>query len=849
MAQGMTTIEVRGACEHNLRDVDVTIERGAITVITGVSGSGKSSLAFDTILAESQRRFFYTLSHYSRQFLDLSNRPQVRSVSGLSPAIALAQNETLPSRRATVGTLTDAGELLGVLFSRFGSQFCPSHELPTAALTREEIADRLIESQSGITLALCVPVAEAKKGTFKPQLTAFASKGYLKAFIDGELKSLSPVPALAREEKHTIKLMIDYVKVKPESRARLLRSIDTTLHEGQGFGEWYVVDDKGDLQLLQGGVFSTKGGCSQCGFAWPRLDPRYFSANSLGKCEACKGLGVPLTDDESKDLKEKEGADYDAATLIGELLCAGCGGTGLSSRMNAIRLAGLTPREIGTMPIGNLFQSVLCMIESKQGENPAFRRVAEELRGILVRLVEVGLGYLTLTRRIRSLSGGESQRLKLAGILAGSLRGVLYVLDEPSQGLHPSEIDTLLGTLRRLKEAGNTILIVDHDEAVMRGADWIIDLGPGGGAAGGRIMAKFKPDEAAKFARVSETARHLAAKEVHDVTMRPGLPQDQAFLEIEGASLHNLTISMVRFPKGALSVVTGVSGAGKSSLVLGTLYANTVQAIAAKGGRVSWRHCSSFKGWEDLTQIFLVDRKPIAKSSVSMPGSYLDVMGELRDIFAAQPDAQVLGFKARDFSLSVEGGRCPECKGRGEISLAMRFLADSRVLCPVCKGQRFRANILGVRYLHLSISEVLNLTLAEVAETFKNHRKIVTRITPALELGLGYLKLGQPTASLSGGEAQRLKLVPHLFKGTGGQRLGQGTLIILDEPTTGLHFEDVGRLSAVLRRLTERGVTVIAIEHNSDVIDSSDWICDLGPGAADKGGRLVYEGEPRKRSL
>lgn len=843
MAKGMTTIEVRGASEHNLRDVDVSIERGAITVITGVSGSGKSSLAFDTILAEAQRRFFYTLSHYSRQFLDLSNRPQVRSVSGLSPAIALAQNETLPSRRATVGTLTDAGELLGVLFARFGAQHCPTHHLPTAALTREEIADRLLETQNGATLALCVSVAEAKKGTFKPQLTAFSAKGYLKAYIDGELKSLTPVPSLAREEKHTIKLMVDFVKVKPESRARLLRSIDTTLDEGQGFGEWYVVDAQGHPNLAQGGVFSVKGGCSQCGFAWPRLDPRYFSANSLGKCESCRGLGVPLVGEDADGDDDADGGE-DGSKTVGEPVCPTCTGTGLSPRMNAIRLADFTPTEIGTMPMTRLHGTIASLLATKIADNPAFRRVAEELLGILQRLLDVGLTYLTLTRRIRSLSGGEAQRLKLAGILAGSLRGVLYVLDEPSQGLHPSEIDTLLKTLRRLKEAGNTIIIVDHDEAVMRGADWIVDLGPGGGAAGGRIMATFKPEEASTFARVSETARHLSTKAVQ--SQSPSIPPLQAYdyLEIEGASLHNLRIPKVRFPKGGLSVVTGVSGAGKSSLVLGTLYPNAARLVAAKGASIPLQHCKTLQGWEGLAQVFLVDRKPIAKSSVSMPGSFLDVMGELRDLFAAQTEAQVLGLKARDFSISVEGGRCPECKGRGEISLAMRFLADSRVLCPVCKGQRFRSNVLGVQYLHLSIAEVLNLTLTEVVEHFKNHKKIVTRIAPALELGLGYLKLGQPTASLSGGEAQRLKLVPHLFRGIGGQRLGQGTLIILDEPTTGLHFEDVGRLIGVLRRLTSYGVSIVAIEHNADVIMAADWRIDLGPGASAEGGRLVFEGQP-----
>jgi excinuclease ABC subunit A len=840
------TIEVRGAAEHNLKDVDIAIDRGAITLITGVSGSGKSSLAFDTVLAEAQRRFFYTLSHYSRQFLDLTARPAVRSLTGLSPAIALAQNETPPSRRATVGTLTDASELVAVLFARFAEQRCPEHDLPTAAQAPQDIAQHLLASAAGSTLAICAPVAEAKKGTFKAQLTAFAERGFLKAVVDGELVTLAPPPALAREERHTIKLVIDYVKIKPEAEARLTRSIEAALSMGQGFGECFPADAKGRVDLEAGTSFSAQGGCPRCGFSWPRLDARHISPNSLGRCPGCGGLGVGAETLAAPPSGGEEGAgeeDLGAEERHGlTTVCASCRGSGLDPQLMALRLAGRAPHDLHLMPLTELHQFLKELLKSPLGANAALRRVADEAQQNVGRVVEIGLGYLTMARRIRSLSGGEAQRLKLAGILAATLRGVLYVLDEPSQGLHPRELGRLIAALRRLKDGGNTVIVVDHDEMLMRAADWIIDLGPGGGARGGRVMAKFRPSEAAAFARQSVTAAHLASRSAAPaVSPREGARVATA-APARGASRHhqltltnltrnNLQIPSISFPLSSITSVTGLSGSGKSSLVLQTLY-----PTALSGRPV---HAKSSSGFDQITSVSLVDRRPIAKSSVSIPASYLGVFTQLRDLYAAQPDAQVMGLTARSFSLSVDGGRCPECKGRGELSLSMRFLADARVRCPVCKGARYGAAVLAVRYQGLNLCEVLELTLDEVVERFKNHRKIVQPLVPAVELGLGYLKLGQPSASLSGGEAQRLKLVPHLAK-----RHGAGSLIILDEPTTGLHFEDVARLIAILRRLAGSGATIITIEHNGDVIAASDWVIELGPGAAAEGGRLVSQGPP-----
>ncbi len=735
-----------------------------------------------------------------------------------------------------------------MLLARFGEQHCPTHDLPTGSLTPEEIVQHILQAADGQTIAIVAPVAEAKKGVFKKELTAFATRGFLKAYVDGQVVPLAPVPGLGREEKHTIKVIVDYIKVKPQAQARLLRGVVTALEEGQGFGAFYPSDASGQIDSTAGSAFSAKGGCPRCGFAWPRLDARYFSANSLGKCASCNGFGAFSAED---DAGEDDSAYMRERTAQYEV-CAACRGTGLDPKMNAVRLGGRTPQDLYLLPLAALGAFLAKLADSPQGRSAALQRVAAEVSANTARIVDVGLGYLTLSRRVRSLSGGEAQRLKLAGILAETLRGVMYVLDEPSQGLHPREIDRLLQALQRLKANGNTIMIVDHDEALMRGADWIVDLGPGGGARGGRIMAKFKPAEAAAFARTSVTARHLAMDKglpgtpAHGDAAKPrgkaaaakttaiSQPAGDA-LVVEGASLHNLKIDTVAWPVGALTAVTGVSGAGKSSLVLATLYPNATAAAA--GGRKAPRHCRALRGFGSVTNVALVDRRPIAKSSVSLPASYLSVYSDLRDLYASLPDAQIMGLTARSFSLSVEGGRCPECKGKGQLSLSMRFLADARVPCPLCKGQRFQTNVLGVRYLGLSLAEVLELTLDEAVEHFKTHKKIVARLAPAVALGLGYLKLGQPTASLSGGEAQRLKLVPHLIK-----KHGAGSLIIMDEPTTGLHFEDVERLLAVLKRLTEQGATVVAIEHNGDVIRAADWVIEVGPGAAQDGGQLTYQG-------
>jgi excinuclease ABC subunit A len=818
-------ISVRGASEHNLKNIDVDILRNAITVITGVSGSGKSSLAFDTILSEAQRRFFYTLSHYSRQFLDLSTRPNLKTISGLSPAISLQQNETQPSSRATVATLTDVGELLGVLFANFAIRICPEHDLETASLTQSEITAAVTRSFEGKTVAICSPLAEAKKGNFATQLQALAEKGYVKAFVDGEIKALVPLPKLKKEERHTLKLIVDIVKVKTGAPDRLIRSLETALEEGEGYCEIIPCVSADKLDLTGKSVFSTKGGCPECGFSWPKLDARFFSSNSLGRCQRCDGMGQIQ-------------AEQDEVEALFPGLCDACQGTGLDKKYGSIRLGGKRPIDFHLLSISELNGALKDITGRFFSENPAFTRVQTEISDALKRIENIGLGYLTLSRRIRSLSGGEAQRLRLASILADSLRGVMYILDEPSQGLHPTELESVWQTLLRLRDQGNTVIIVDHDEFVMQRADYIIDMGPGGGEEGGQVIAAFAPADAGEHVQKSVTARHLIGRAKRRI---PETVDSQGkFLKITNPRLNNLRMKSVSLRLQALNVVTGVSGAGKSSLVLSTIYPNLVQWLANGGKPSCWEYCDEISGMESIKIIEMITRKPIAKSAISMPITYLDLFTDIRKLYEQLPDSQLAGLTARSYSLFSAGGRCEECDGRGQLTLSMRFLADARVLCPLCKGRRYKDIIRDVKYLGRSIDEVLDMTLVEAHAHFKNHRRIIQRLEPALELGLGYLKMGQPSASLSGGEAQRLKLVPFLGKGR-----GEGSVLIIEEPTCGLHFEDVFKLLKIFKKMANEGATLVVIEHHPDVIAAADWVVDLGPGASFSGGRVLYQGHPR----
>ncbi len=824
------SIEIRGAHEHNLKHLDLSIPRGSITVVTGVSGSGKSSLAFDTVLAEANRRFFYTLSHYSRQFLDLGSRPALRSASGLSPAIALAQNETQPSTRATVASLSDLGELLGVLYARFTEKRCPKHDLPTEARSLEEMTAHVRSQYYGRNLYVTVTLAQAKKGQFRKQFEDFLKRGYTRAYIDGEMMSLDPLPVLQKEEKHDIAIVIDALKVDPSREGRLKASLEAALQLGEGIVSLYLADAKGQIEAKSVQHLSRDAGCPTCAFSWPRLDSRHFSANSLGRCPSCDGRG--MVEDEEEGEEDEEIAQASEP-------CRTCQATGLMPDLKAILYRG---RAIHRHYLGTIQELQAFVRESLQALSPepsAVRVVLEHIQGHVDRMVEIGLGYLQLSRRIRSLSHGEAQRLRLSSILGEQLRGVLYVLDEPSQGLHATEIDQIWKAFERLKQQGNTLLIVDHDPAMMRRADWIIDLGPGGGVQGGHLLAQFAPKEAAQFAAESLTARYLSSHLSTDVRSRKSrVRNDTKFLTIEKVKLHTVDIPKARFPLGCFTVVTGPSGAGKNTLVLQCLFRNVSALLNKKGRKGAGLYaCKALEGWEDLTTATLITRKPIAKSSVSMPATYLDIFTDLRQLFASVPEAQIYGLSAGSFSLSQEEGRCSECKGKGQQQLSMRFLADASVICPLCQGKRYKPHLLEVRYQGLNMAEVLELSIAEALELFQHHRAIERRLRPAVALGLGYLKLGQPSASLSGGESQRLKLVPYLSK-----KPQAGTLLIMDEPTAGLHFSDVERLLESLENLLVQGVSLILLEHDAQVIAAADWVLRLGPGSGVEGGRLVYEG-------
>ena len=824
-------IRIRGAWEHNLKGLNLRIQRNAITVITGVSGSGKSSLAFDTILAESQRRFFYTLSHYTRQFLDLGSKPAVEQISGLSPAISLSQNETTPSRLATVGTLTDISELLSVIMARFGTQKCPKHNLICAISKIEDITDHMKQAMKGKNIAIFIPFVDNKKGHFAQQLTQFAEKGYESAYVDGKIVSLNPIPELEKSEKHTIKILVDVFKVQDSNEQRLIRALERCFKEADQQCEYWEFKSKTDLSFI--GSSSTKSGCPTCGFSWPKLDSRYFSANSLGKCKSCKGWGIEEISEEDED-------------FIQPPVCSECQGTGVQPNVTAIDINGNNIHDFLLMSLEDLLKTINTVNASYLKNNPAFMRVSTQIVQQLGRLNEIGLGYLSLSRRILTLSGGEKQRLRLADILGENLRGVLYILDEPSQGLHPSEVVEIWGSIEQLKNSGNTVIIIDHDQQIIERADHIIDLGPGGGERGGEIMAMFSPKHAKSFAKQSLTASFLSGVKSIEVQNNEVRKSADDFLTIKKPRLNNLKMDAVNFQKGAINVVSGVSGAGKSSLVRYTLYANLSHLMVEKRRKKSksaWIYCDSIQGFEDFKYVHLIDRKPLARSTVSMPISYLDVLADVRSLFAELPQAQIAGLTARDFSIHTEGGRCEECKGRGEVNLSMRFLADARVTCPICEGNRFRPAVLEVKYNDMSINDVFELTIDGMLEKFKNFKRIVKKLTPAQQIGLGYLKLGQPSISLSGGEAQRLKLVPFLTKSHGKE-----TLLIIEEPTMGLHFQDVEKIISIFHDLAARGSTLIIIEHNTDVINHADRVIDIGPGAAEKGGNLLYQGPPAKLS-
>ncbi len=819
-------ILIYGANEHNLKNIDVRIPRGLITSITGVSGAGKSSLAFDTLLSESYRKFFFTLSHYYRQFLPTKNKARVRKIIGLSPAIGLSQYETRPSSHASVASLTDLGELIGVLFAQYSETFCPKHGLATEALNVSQIAKQInTEFQEGL-ISICAPLAQSKKGSFHKQLEKISEKGFLKIYCDGELMSLSPIPQLDADKKHTIKVVVDYITVAANAERRLEQSISTACELAEGYVEIFSSNKKGELKTEKGRVFSTKSGCPACGFSWPKLDSRYFGANSLGRCSSCSGLGT---------------LESLSSHTSGGNVCGTCKGTGISCEYLSIHVGGLNIHEVYLKTISE----TLKFMDTLRVTNEAQKLLIEEIKKALTGLKRMGLGYLNLFRKITSLSLGEHQRTRLASVLSQELSGILYVLDEPSQGLHASELESLYQVLLEIKEKGNTLVLVDHDPYLLKKSDWIIDLGPTGGRFGGYKQAEFQPKDAKLYEEKSLTAKSLVENDLglefslsSQIKVNEG--EKTEFIRILGASCHNLKIKEVSFKKKSLNIVTGVSGAGKTSLVIHTLYRNLAAQLSSEiKSKKDLFDCLSLDGTEDFEACYLINRMPLAKTSASLVVTYLGVFTWIRDIFASGPEAKMIGLESQDFSLRTGEGRCSECQGKGYNVLEMRFLEDAEIVCPLCQGKRYKLNVLSVRYKGKTIADILDLSVDEAKEFFHSHKKIRFVFEACQRIGLGYLKLGQASTHFSGGEAQRLKIVSTFLKAK-----KENKLLILDEPTRGLHEQDIKYLVRFLRDLTESNSTVIVVEHHIGLIRASDWVIDLGPLAASEGGSLLYQGPP-----
>jgi excinuclease ABC subunit A len=916
-------IHVRGAREHNLKNVDVEIPRDALTVITGLSGSGKSSLAFDTIYAEGQRRYVESLSAYARQFLELMGKPDVDAIDGLSPAISIEQKTTSKNPRSTVGTVTEIHDYMRLLWARVGVPYSPATGLPIEAQTVSQMVDRVMAMPEGTRLLLLAPVVRDRKGEYRKELGELQRRGFTRVKVDGKLYEIGEVPTLNRKTKHEIEAVVDRIVVREGIAPRLADSFETALALSDGVV--YAENADGEDRT----VFSSKFACPVSGFSIEEIEPRLFSFNSPhGACPACDGLGVesffdpqlvvpderialcegavapwagaqsPYYDqtlqslakhfrvppktawqdvpDAVKDAvlngteepvafnyrdgvrsytvtKPFEGvvknlqrriAETDSVWVREELSryqaekpCAVCAGARLKPEALSVRIAGKHIAEASDLSIRSAlgwFQEVLPTLTPQRAE--IARRILREIVDRLQFLVDVGLDYLTLSRGSATLSGGESQRIRLASQIGSGLTGVLYVLDEPSIGLHQRDNERLLGTLRRLRDLGNTVLVVEHDEDAIRAADHLIDMGPAAGINGGHVVAEGTPAEVAANPK-SLTGDYLSGRRRIEVpAMRRPMQKDRV-VRVVGARGNNLKRIDATFPLGTFTCVTGVSGGGKSTLVIDTLYKAAARKLMGSG-QVPTAH-ERIEGLEQLDKIIDIDQSPIGRTPRSNPATYTDLFAPIRDWFAELPDSRARGYKSGRFSFNVKGGRCEACQGDGVLKIEMHFLPDVFVTCDTCKGRRYNRETLEIKFRDKSIAEVLALTVDEAVPYFSAQTRIHDRLKILQQVGLGYIALGQQATTLSGGEAQRIKLSKELARRATGR-----TLYILDEPTTGLHFEDVRKLLEVLHALVDQGNTVVVIEHNLEVIKTADWILDLGPEGGDGGGRIVAQGTP-----
>lgn len=920
------SIIIKGAKEHNLKDINIEIPRNKLVVITGLSGSGKSSLAFDTLYAEGQRRYVESLSSYARQFLGLMEKPDVDYIEGLSPAISIDQKTTSKNPRSTVGTVTEIYDYIRLLYARIGVPYCPKCGKKIEKQTIDQIVDDILGLEEGTKIQVLSPIVRGRKGEFVKLLEDFQKEGFVRARIDGNVVELSDDIDLDRKKKHDVEIVVDRLVIKPDIRSRLTESVETALKHGNNL---VSIDISGEGTKL----YSQNYACPDCGISFEELSPRMFSFNNpFGACPTCTGIGYLMKMDPDliipdknktlydgvkafgastmkkgdtmakmyfesiakhygvkikdvpikklpKDFLDKilygtgnEEIDFEYTSSIGtrkftapfegviptlerrhnetksqgmrdfyeyymsESECHECKGARLKKEVLSVRVGDKNINELTSMSIDKI-KNYINSLELSKKDRMIADQIFKELNKRLQFLMDVGLEYLTLSRSAGTLSGGEAQRIRLATQIGSGLTGVLYILDEPSIGLHQRDNEKLIDTLKKLRDQGNTVLVVEHDEDTMYAADQIIDIGPGAGVHGGRVMAQGTAEEV-KLVTDSITGQYLSGRKQIQVPKKRRKSNGRA-IEVKGATENNLKNVNVKFPLGQFVCVTGVSGSGKSTLVNEVLYKSLAKEI--NGATEKPGKCDEIKGIENIDKIINIDQSPIGRTPRSNPATYTGVFDIIRDIFAGTNEAKMRGYDKGRFSFNVQGGRCEACSGDGVLKIEMHFLADIYVPCEVCKGKRYNKETLEVKYKGKTIADVLDMTVEEALDFFSNIPRIKQKIQTLYDVGLGYIKLGQPSTTLSGGEAQRVKLATELSKKATGK-----TLYILDEPTTGLHIADVHKLVDILQRLVDTGNSIVVIEHNLDLIKTADYIIDLGPEGGDNGGKVIAVGSPEQ---